>query len=499
MTELNACFRCFVICYFLAILSGYVSACPTGCQCNNEAPYLTSCIDRNLADIPTDIPLQTEELYLKGNRIKTLSEGAFRDLVNLQRLVFTHNRLESLEANAFVGLTKLIHLDLRWNNLSSLPSFAFSGLDSLKMLELDFNDIQSVAESAFNGLNLTKLGLESNRKLVEIHPDAFKDSSLLNLFLYGSNLQSQSAEAFRELSSSLQELSWFNNQQPITLPANLFKDFKLVRLKLVSIGLKDVSFLKHVKADEVSLMGNPVGPIDFTRFPLLSSVRSLYLDDTNSSHIKLSHFNNLRQLENLHLESNGITTVPENMKSFFSRLKSLKFDGNPFHCNCELIWLKQWLGSAELKVDITGIQCSTPFFEDLSSVDEERLQCSAPSMVNITKDITVYQDATLTITCLAEGDPTPQIHWILPDGRLRPYGPTFNRTETIVRKDFQKNGARLSDAGIYRCVAMNLLGNDSSVAVVKVLPLAASSSPSTYNLQQMVILLSHFVAGVIFY
>lgn len=504
MTEFNPYCFCFMICYLVAALPGRVSACPTGCNCVDDEPYLTSCIDRNFAEIPSDIPLRTEELYLKGNRIKTLSEGAFRDLINLRRLVFTYNRLESVETNAFVGLENLIHLDLRWNNISSIPSFAFSGLASLKMLELDFNDIQTIAESAFDGLNLTKLGLENNRRLVEIHSDAFQDSSLLNLYLFGSNLQSRSAEAFRNLRSSLQEFSWQDNQQPISFPVDQFQGFKFTRLKLENIGLRDVAFLKHVKADDVSLMGNHIGPIDFSRFPSLYNVRSLHLEDTDFSHLEPGYFRDLSQLESLHLQNNGITTLAESMKAVFSKLKSLKFDGNPFHCNCELIWLRRWLTGSEFQGDVTGVQCSTPFSEELSSVDEERLECSAPSMINITKDVTVRQEATLTVTCFAKGDPAPQIHWELPDGRMKSYSPAFNRTETVLGKDFHKI-AKLSDAGTYRCVATNLLGNDSSIAVVKVLPYsAASSTPpfstSSYNLQlTMILLLSYFIAGVAFY
>lgn len=502
MTEFNA-YCCFIVCYFLSGFSGCISACPTGCMCTGEKPYFTSCIDRNLAEVPPDIPQRTEELYLKGNQIKALNEGAFRDLTSLRRLVFTYNRCESLEANAFVGLMDLIHLDLRWNNIASLPSYAFSGLQSLKTLELDFNDIQTIAESAFIDLNLTKLGLENNRKLVEIHSDAFRDSSLLNLYLFGSNLQSRSAEAFRSLKSSLQELSWQENQRPISFPVDQFQGFKFTRLKLESIGLRDFSFLKHVQADDISLMGNPVGPVDFSRFPSLYNLRSLYLEDTGFSHLEPEFFRDLSQLENLHLQNNGITTLAENLKSVFSKLTSLKFDGNPFHCNCELIWFKRWLASSEFKGDLTGVQCATPFSEEISSVEEERFECSAATMINITMNVTVRQEAMLTITCFAEGDPAPQIHWELPDGRLRSYSPVTNRTEKVVRKDFQKI-AKLSDAGTYRCVAVNFLGNDSSVAVVNVLPYSGSPSlsvfASTYNLQlMMILLLSYFGMGVIFH
>lgn len=465
---------CFLVSFLLAAFTGCNNACPTGCHCVDEAPYLTSCIDQNFTEIPSGIPLYTKELYMKGNRIKTLSEGAFRDLISLQRLVFTHNKLESLEANAFIGLVDLIHLDLRSNNIASLPSYAFSGLPNLKILEMDFNDIETIAESAFKDLNLTKLGLENNRKLVEIHTDAFQDSSLINLYLFGSNLQSRSAEALRSLRSSLQELSWQKNQQPISFQEDLFQGFTLTRLNLENIGLRDASFLKHVRADGVSLAGNPIGPIDFSRFPLLYSVRSLHLEDTRFSHLEPGYFRNLSQLDSLHLQNNGITTLDENMKSVFSRIRSLKLDGNPFHCNCELIWFRRWLASPDFD-GVTGAACSTPFSEELRAVDEGKLECSAPRIINITTNDAV-QESMLTVTCIAEGDPAPDIHWELPDGRLKTYNPSYNRTETVVRRDIRKV-AELSDAGTYNCVAVNLLGNDSSVAIVEILPF--SSDPSS--------------------
>lgn len=459
------------------------SDCPTGCQCGNEAPFLTSCIDKGLSEVPSGIPGNTEELYIKGNHIKMLQEGAFGDLGSLKRLVFTYNKLKTIESNAFIGLGQLLHLDLRWNELVLLQTHGFSGLFGLKKLDLDFNKIHSIAEWAFRDLNLTKLGLENNPYLTDMSPDAFQDSAISEVFIYGSNLSSSSVSAFRALKNSLQELYWQENQQPVILPVDTFEGFKFIKLNLDNNGISDASFVKHISTDDLSLVGNPIGPIDFSRYSLLHTVRALHLDSTNFSQFDQAYFSSLHQLEILHVQNNGITTISDGLKSIFSKLKSLKLEGNPLHCNCELIWLKDWLTLVSgSHVDVTGAECSTPFVNDVSSADAESMLCSVPRLINITSRVTVRYGSHLNITCTAEGDPTPQISWELPDGRIKTYPPSLNRTETVAQKTYQLKNAKWVDAGAYRCVAANLRGNDSAIVVVEVSSSSSTSSSSSFLL-----------------
>lgn len=469
-----------LVVYILLMVKFSVSSdCPIGCQCGDEAPFLASCIDKGLSEVPSGIPGTTEELYIKGNNIKILQEGTFGDLASLKRLVFTHNKLKTIESNAFVGLRELVHLDLRWNHLELLQIHGFSGLFSLKKLDLDFNAIHSIAESAFHDLNLTKLGLENNPNLTEMSPDAFKGSNISEVFIYGSNLSSRSVNAFRKLRRSLKELYWQENRQAVILPADIFEGFKFVKLNLDNNGISDASFLKHISTDDLSLVGNPIGPLDFSRYSLLHTVRALHLDSTNFSQFDQTYFYSLQQLEILHMQNNGITTIPESLKSIFSKLKSLKLEGNPLHCNCELIWFKQWLtrvsGSG---VDVTGAVCSTPFVDDVSAADAESMKCSMPRLINITSRVAVQLGSHLNITCTAEGDPTPQIYWELPDGRIKTYPLSLNRTETVTQKTYQLKNAKGLDAGLYRCVAVNLGGNDSAIANVEVKSSTTKSSSS---------------------
>ena len=72
-------------------------------------------------------------------------------------------------------------------------------------------------------------------------------------------------------------------------------------------------------------------------------------------------------------------------------------------------------------------------------------------------------DSTLNLTCIASGDPFPQISW-LKDGWQNISRARFNqRNTTLVIMN-----VTINDEGIYECRAINRIGNDTSTAKVVV-------------------------------
>ncbi len=65
-------------------------------------------------------------LYLQENQITNIENGAFRDLVSLERLKLNDNRLRTLHAGLFDGLGKLDELWIHNNPLTTLDAALFS-------------------------------------------------------------------------------------------------------------------------------------------------------------------------------------------------------------------------------------------------------------------------------------------------------------------------------------------------------------------------------------
>lgn len=464
----------FGVCVWLLALTDAITVtssanleCPEGCRCIRRGEgSVTACIKQNLTYIPLGIPDITEELYLKENQLRTLRQGSFAGLSQLRTLVMTKCNIERIDSNAFSGLRSLWMLDLRWNKIKELQSYTFSGLFQLNRLILDSNDIQIIHNFAFHGLNLTQLSLEKNPNLAEIAQKAFYGAKINKLFIYNATVSAKSTRSLIPLSASLHELKWQNNRVALEFPTNLFQGFTFRSLHLDNNGITHPGFLTHVYADEISLVGNRIGPVDFSHIQSMRRVRQLHLSSTRFSYIRGSFFKGLTHLTHLFLDDNGITMLPDDLKFTFQRLRRLSIAGNPLHCNCELLWLKLWLSSTT--VTVLGAHCATPQPVSLLSVPEESFRCKPPIMLNISRSVNISEENDLTLKCRATGDPPPALIWHRPTGQRSVTGYPPNRTVKMNIGVLRVNPVQPEDAGIYRCVARNPSGTVSRNVTVDV-------------------------------
>lgn len=91
--------------------------CPERCHCSWESGEV-QCTDAGLREVPQGLPADTVSLHLERNLIRSLPEGAFRDLPHLRDLHLAHNRIDSLASGALRHLSaELRLLDLSHNRL----------------------------------------------------------------------------------------------------------------------------------------------------------------------------------------------------------------------------------------------------------------------------------------------------------------------------------------------------------------------------------------------
>ncbi|XP_039708937.1 trophoblast glycoprotein [Pteropus medius] len=103
--------------------------CPPPCECS-EAARTVKCVNRNLTEVPADLPPYVRNLFLTGDQLAVLPAGAFArrpPLDELAALNLSGSRLKEVHAGAFEQLPSLRQLDLSHNPLDDLSPFAFSG------------------------------------------------------------------------------------------------------------------------------------------------------------------------------------------------------------------------------------------------------------------------------------------------------------------------------------------------------------------------------------
>ena len=396
-----------------------------------------------------------------------LQQDSFTGLSKLHSLILRRCRIHTIESNAFRSLAALRTLDLTWNLIRHLESYAFSGLPGLRTLTLDYNHLVIIYSYAFHGLDLTRLSLEANPDLHTITSDAFNDSRVQELNIYNTSLRIESLTSLTLLKDSLRQLSIIHNTRPLEIHETLFKGFTFQSLKLENCGLQDTSFLRHISVEELSLSGNVLNDVTFSRFQNLNTIRVLRLDNTGLTEINVTMFKGMSRLEQLYLSDNSITTISETLRGVVSRLNVLALDGNPLHCNCRLSWFHRWIRATSARV-MAG-RCESPMSELLSKVSVVELMCSPPHVLTITKSINAAAHHEVSLICTAHGDPTPAIIWKTPVGNDIIAAPA-----PVKQKSGQNRGVltipaiREEDAGNYECVAANVAGNASNVAVLDV-------------------------------
>ncbi|KAL7637784.1 UNVERIFIED_CONTAM: hypothetical protein RMT77_011396 [Armadillidium vulgare] len=238
-------------------------------------------------------------LFLSHNYINKLTNDTFINLPTLNVLIFNNNGLQTFDVGTFYNLSSLMFLDLADNNLIEINAYSFSSLKSLRELKLSHNQIASIHDYSFMNLQgLQRLELQDN-VIIYISNQAFdKLPSLKFLNLSRNGLQEVPERALSKVPTlDVLDLSW---NYIVELTDSNFRDLQWLTVLLLSNN--DLCYLSPNSFS---------GP---------RSLRVLMLQNN--------------QLKRLHLSA-----LQEPIQS----LSILDMAGNPFICDCELIWLREYL------------------------------------------------------------------------------------------------------------------------------------------------------------
>jgi len=178
------------------------------------------------------------------------------------------------------------------------------------------------------------------------------------------------------------------------------------------------------KLKELHLESNGISSISSSILSNLITIEKLSLSNNNLNTMDWNKIINLAKLNELSLDNNKLQTIPEHVIQSFGAVKQLYLAGNPFHCNCKLRWLKEFYDTTTDKLlDYENVMCTSPFSKRMIDTFVEEFSCAKPSEPKVVwtelKDGEEY-----IVNCSSESDPAPTLTITLPDGKLLQTPPT---------------------------------------------------------------------------
>ncbi|RZF39867.1 hypothetical protein LSTR_LSTR014166 [Laodelphax striatellus] len=422
-------------CIFVASVTVTVAMCPARCQCRDDT-LQTVCADTGLEFVPIQLNPDLRHIDLHANRIGNV-DYTLRIYQHLHTLDMSHNKISYLGKHNFELQEHLIFLNLSHNLVSTVKKGAFKGLHSLRVLDFSYNELQELEQGSLHDTKQLEVLDLSHNKITAFHDDTlFKNLEKLRVLSLDSNqildvpgavfknLPSPSLEILDlsdNLIENLDEYAFppvvFRNVKVINLSENVISDIHsscfnplhaLTSLDLGYNNLTSVPTQQLAKLNflhELDMSGNAfrtLQPVAFqslfqmkvlrlSRMPFLQQIDSrAFVDNIHLERIVMNENRLVRSLPkrvfhgNPHLmhisvRDNSISTLDA---SYFplERLRSLDVSGNPFNCNCSLLWLWELAEQESGREDDLSATTNETSVEEspVVSLRVEGLRCEQP-------------------------------------------------------------------------------------------------------------------------
>uniref|UniRef100_A0A671SZP5 Leucine rich repeat containing 4.1 n=1 Tax=Sinocyclocheilus anshuiensis TaxID=1608454 RepID=A0A671SZP5_9TELE len=412
--------------------------CPTDCSCNNQLSKVV-CTRRGLTRVPPGIPSNTRHLNLMENAIESVQADSFRNLHHLEVLQLGRNTIRQIEVGAFSGLTNLNTLELFDNRLTVVPSGAFEYLSKLRELWLRNNPIESIPSYAFNRVpSLMRLDLGELRKLEYISDGAFEG---------------------------------------------------LVNLKYLNLGMCNIrgempNLTPLVGLEELEISENLFPEIKPGSFRGLSSLKKLWIMNSQIGLIERNAFDDLASLVELNLAHNILSSLPHELFTPLKYLVELHLHHNPWNCGCDSLWLARWLREYIPTNSTCCGRCHSPAhmrgrqLVELDRGDTGAMQCSAPFIADAPRDLNISAERVAELRCRTAA--MSAVRWLLPNGTVLTHASSHPRITVLSDGTLNFSNVLAGDTGMYTCMVSNAAGNSNASAYLNVSAAELNTSNLSY-------------------
>ncbi|XP_051174973.1 leucine-rich repeat-containing protein 24-like [Leptopilina boulardi] len=324
--------------------------------------------------------------------------------------------------------------------------------------------------------------------LTSLPPSLDPDMQLLDLS--GNEIPALESELFKRAGLLNLQKVFLRNAKIQQIHADAFKEMRI----LVEVDISDNSitsldpntFFGNERLKTVILSGNPLGTLKSYQFPTLKHMRNLELQRCSLKEIHKLAFVKLDGLESLNLDNNLLQYIDVTLVSSLPKLKTLSLTNNNWKCDCRLREFRTWLmteGRSRL-YSVAQI-CKYPRkiegrrWEDVNLTE---FACE-PKVVAQASSTQIEINGNISLSCLATGDPEPEISWQLNGGPINltrseqpNFGPYISFSISSDTVENVNTGIKINerwsnltvynasdiDAGEYTCSAKNLAGTAST-------------------------------------
>ncbi|XP_069759900.1 leucine-rich repeat neuronal protein 3-like [Narcine bancroftii] len=500
--------------------------CPKLCICETrlwftprsiymDAPT-ADCNDLNLAMLPQKLPPETQVLLLQRNNISKF-ENKINYLTNLTEIDLSQNNVLAIRDINLGKIPQLLTLHLEENQLTELPGSCLLGLDNLQELYVNHNQISSVASGAFTGLdNLLRLHLNSNQ-LTMIKGKWFEAIPSLEILTIGENpisqIQGMSFKPLNNLRSlvlagmelselgentliglnNLESISFYDNRL-ISVPSAALQ--KVPNLKFLDLNKNPIQRIQrgdfrnmlHLKELGINNMAELVS-IDclaLDNLPELTKIEAT--NNPKLSYIHPNAFYRAPQLETLMLNSNALSALYRGTVESLPKLQEVSIHSNPIRCDCVIRWIN--MNKTRIRfMEPQSLFCFDPPEFKGQHVREvpfrEMTDMCLPLIAaeSFPSEINLNSGSSASLHCRATGQPEPEIYWITPSGdKLLPNTAT-DKYNVHLEGTLGFFNITNKEAGLYTCVARNLVGADLRMVIVTVNGSFPLSTNETINIR----------------
>ncbi|XP_036373924.1 leucine-rich repeat neuronal protein 3-like [Megalops cyprinoides] len=508
----------FVVCFLVGLsVTAFVLAseekadCPQLCVCEirpwfspssiyMEAPTI-DCNDLGLFLLPERLPADTQVLLLQTNSIAKI-EKPLDYLLNITEIDLSQNNLSSMSNINLGRLPQLLSLHMEENWIRTLPDNCLVDLTSLQELYINHNLISFIAPGAFLGLrNLLRLHLNSNR-LQMINSQWFEATPRLEILMIGENpiikIQDMNFKPLINLRTlvlarmNLSEmpdraLDGLNNLESISFYDNTFIQVPHAALKRVqSLKFLDLNknpiqriqrgdFMDMLHLKELGINSMPE-LVSIDSFALNNLPELTKIEATNNPKLSYIHpnaFYKLPKLETLMLNSNALSALHRITVESLPNLREVSMHSNPIRCDCVVRWIN--MNKTRIRfMEPESLFCAEPPEYEGQRVRQvhfrEMMEICLPliSPESLPRRVRADNGSSISLHCRAFAEPEPDIYWITPSGdRVLP-NTVSEKYRMYPEGTFDIYDVTEREAGLYTCVAHNLVGADLKSVLVEV-------------------------------
>ncbi|XP_067893643.1 adhesion G protein-coupled receptor A3 [Heterodontus francisci] len=255
--------------------------------------------------------------------------------------------------------------------------------------------------------------------------------------------------------------------------------------------LKNHSFVGQIYLERLDMRNNLIGNIESGAFWGLSALKRLDLSNNRIGCLNGEMFRSLANLVRLNLSGNLFATLSQGPFENLLSLKYIEFQTDYLLCDCNLLWMIQWIKTKNITVRET--KCAFPkslHGQLVTSVKKELLTCDAPLelpsfQLTPSHRQVVFEGDSLPFQCMASYiDQDMQVLWYQ-DGKIVE---TDESQEIFVEKNMIHNcsfivstltisNIQMGSTGNWECHVQTKRGNNTKQVNVVVLESTAKYCP----------------------